>query len=93
MVGQVKNALEANGIACVLRNEFLSAGLGELHSSGECWPEVWVVNDRDAERARQLLTEASQGADPPGEPWRCGRCGEEVDADFAECWNCGRERW
>jgi len=29
---------------------------------------------------------------PVGEPWRCRHCGEEVDAIFAQCWNCEAER-
>jgi putative signal transducing protein len=91
MVAPVKNLLEASGIPCVLRNEFLSAGRGELPPI-ECWPEVWVVNDSDAQRAQQLVAEATQGADPVGEPWRCTRCGEEIEAVFGQCWNCGTER-
>ncbi len=91
IVSNVKNALEANGIPCILRNEFLSAGQGELPPI-ECWPEVWVANDSDAERARQLVAEATDTRGPAGEPWRCRRCGEEVDAIFAQCWNCEAER-
>jgi Putative prokaryotic signal transducing protein len=91
MVAPVKDHLEANGIPCVLRNEFLSAGRGELPPI-ECWPEVWVADDSDAQRARQLVAEATQGPDPAAEPWRCARCGEEVEAVFAQCWKCGAEQ-
>ena len=92
MVGHIKNVLEASGIPCFLRNEFLSAGFGELHPPSECWPEVWVTNDSDAERALELLSESTPDREPAEGPWRCPRCGEEVDAIFAECWNCGAER-
>ena len=91
LIAPVKNLLEANGIPCILRNDFLSVGRGELPPI-ECWPEVWVTNDSDAQQARQLVTEVIQGPDPAIESWRCPRCGEEVDAVFAECWNCGAER-
>ena len=91
IAGNVKNVLEANGIPCVLRNEFLSAGQGELPPI-ECWPEVWVAYDSDAERAKQLVAEATETRGPVGEPWRCRHCGEEVDAIFAQCWNCEAER-
>ena len=87
MAGNVQNVLEANGIPCVLRHEFLSAGQGELPPI-ECWPEIWVVNDCDAERAKRLIAEATETSGPLGEPWRCRRCGEEIDALFAQCWNC-----
>lgn len=91
MVGHVRNVLEANGIPCVLRNEFLSAGAGELPPI-DCWPELWIANDSDVGRARQLVAEATEGPDAAGEPWRCNACGEEVDPVFALCWNCGAER-
>ena len=91
MAGNVQNVLEANGIPCVLRNEFLSACFGGLPPI-QFGPEVWVANDADAERARQLIAEATKTPASATEPWRCGDCGEEVDAIFAQCWNCGAER-
>ena len=91
MVGNVKNALEANGIPCVLRNEFLNAGFGCLPPLWG-WPEVWVANDSDAERAQQLIAEATKTPASATESWRCRHCGEEVDAIFAQCWNCGAEQ-
>src|SRR5688572_5439954 len=84
-VANVQNILEANGIPSVLRNEFLSAGVGEIPAN-ECWPEVWVTDDRDAERARTLIAEAVAPSAPSAAPWRCRRCGEEVEAVFARCW-------
>ena len=91
MAGNVQNVLEANGIPCVLRNEFLSACFGGLPPI-QFGPEVWVANDADAERARQLIAEATKAPVPKKEPWRCRHCGEEVDAIFAQCWNCRAER-
>jgi hypothetical protein len=90
-VANVRNVLEANGIRCVLRNEFLSAGVGEIPPA-ECWPELWVTDDGDAERARELIAEAVDPSAVSAVPWRCRRCGEEVDAVFAQCWSCGAER-
>ena len=90
-VANVQNALEANGIPCVLRNEFLNAGFGELPPT-ECWPELWVTDDHDAERARTLIAEAIEPSTAPAGPWRCKRCREEVDGVFAQCWSCGAER-
>ena len=87
IVANVRNVLEANGIPCVLRNEFLNAGFGCLPPLWG-WPEVWVANDSDAERARQLIAEATGTPDSATEPWRCRHCGEEVDGIFAQCWNC-----
>ena len=91
MAGNVQNVLEANGIPCVLRNEFLSACFGGLPPI-LFGPEVWVANDADAERARQLIAEAIKAPAPKTVLWRCRHCGEEVDAIFAQCWNCRAER-
>src|SRR2546427_12220411 len=85
MVGNVKDALEANGIPCVLRNEFLSAAFGGLPPL-QGWPEVWVANDSDAERARQLIAEATKAPASAMEAWRCRHCGEEGDAIFGPWW-------
>src|SRR5437016_10930756 len=67
IVANVRNVLEANGIPCVLRNEFLSAGFGGLPPI-QGWPEVWVANDSDAERARQLIAEATKTPASATEP-------------------------
>jgi len=89
-VSNVKNALEANGIPFVLRNEFLTAAF--LGQGITFWPEIWVTNAGDAERAQQIITEATETSASRREVWRCCRCGEDVDAVFGECWKCGAER-
>jgi hypothetical protein len=89
-VANVKNVLEANGVPCILRNEFVGAGVGELPPI-ECWPEVWV-DDADAEVASELLTHAAEEPDRDRKPWRCRTCRERVDAVFARCWSCGTRR-
>ena len=57
IVQNVMNALEANGIPCVIRNDILNAGAGQLAPLG-CGPEVWGVDDPDAERAEQFIDAA-----------------------------------
>ncbi|MFA7620195.1 MAG: DUF2007 domain-containing protein [Thiohalomonadaceae bacterium] len=92
MVAHVRNLLEAEGIDCHVRNEFLSAGAGELPPT-EVWPEVWVVDDTQAERARQLIAEATRdGGTGPMDTWQCPVCGEHVDGNFGQCWKCGGVR-
>ena len=27
-----------------------------------------------------------------GERWRCAQCGESLEGQFTECWNCGASR-
>lgn len=87
-IGHYKNVLAQYGIACVIRNEQLSGGLGELPFL-ECLPELWVVHDADFDVAERVLGELRrEGAS--GSNWRCPHCDEENEAQFAACWNCGR---
>jgi hypothetical protein len=37
-----------------------------------------------------LLEELAQPV--PGGSWRCSRCGESLEPQFAACWNCGAMR-
>lgn len=88
-VVNVRNLVERVGIHCELRNEFAMGGLGEL-APIDTWPELWVVDDRDYDRAMQLIEEAQARA--AEDDWFCGRCGERNGANFELCWSCGRER-
>ena len=45
-IGHLKNLLEHSGIVCVIRNDQLSGGLGEIPFL-ECLPELWVVRAQD----------------------------------------------
>ena len=85
-INHFKNLLEAEGIPCQIRNEHLGSIVGEMPFV-ETWPELWVVNDLDFDRATQLITDAD--AESPSAPWRCRKCGEENEGQFAACWNCG----
>jgi hypothetical protein len=81
-----KNILESEGIACELRNEHLGSVMGEVPFV-EVWPQLWIVNDLDYDRARQLLDKDAV-AESPTEAWTCKKCGEENEGQFAACWNC-----
>jgi hypothetical protein len=87
-INHYRNILEAEGIACEIRNQHLGSIVGEMPFA-EVWPQLWVRNDLDFDRARQLLSEDA-AAESPTEPWRCRSCGEENEGQFAACWNCGR---
>ena len=81
-----KNILAAEGIPTEVRNQHLGSIMGEMPVF-ETWPQLWVINDLDFDRALQLI-EAVE-SESPGEPWTCRRCGEENEGQFAACWNCG----
>ncbi|HSG59265.1 MAG TPA: DUF2007 domain-containing protein [Woeseiaceae bacterium] len=87
-INHYKNLLESEGIACRIKNEHLGSIVGEMPFV-EVWPELWVINDLDVDRARQLIDE-DIAAESPGVTWKCKRCGEENEGQFGACWNCGR---
>lgn len=92
MAAHVRNLLGAEGIACHVRNEFLSSGAGELPPTA-VWPEVWIMDDRQEERARQLIAEViTANAAEAGDVWRCPVCSETIDGNFDQCWKCGAMR-
>jgi hypothetical protein len=86
-VGHLKNLLEQSGITCLIRNDQLSGGLGEIPFL-DCLPELWVARDEDLTRAEAVL-EAVQNAPAAREEWRCNLCGENNEGQFALCWQCG----
>ncbi|HNP37915.1 MAG TPA: DUF2007 domain-containing protein [Woeseiaceae bacterium] len=81
-----RNILAAEGIASRIRNEHLGSILGEMPFT-DTWPQLWVVNDLDFDRAQQLIDGSDD--DIPGPDWRCNKCGEQNEGQFAACWNCG----
>jgi len=87
-INHFKNVLESEGIACRIRNEHLGSIVGEMPFV-EVWPELWVINDLDFDRAQQLIDAAITDESPQAR-WKCAGCGEENEGQFAACWNCGR---
>lgn len=85
MINHYRNLLAAEGIATEIRNEHLGSIMGEMPFV-ETWPELWVVNDLDFDRATQLLKAVD--AESPSAPWKCRQCGEMNEGQFAACWNC-----
>lgn len=88
-IGLLRGLLESHGIKCTVRNEMLSTLAGEVPFT-ECAPQLWVRSDGDLPRARDILEDFNREPDAPQRPWTCPDCGEQVDGQFAACWNCGR---
>ncbi len=86
-INHYKNLLESEGIAAEIRNQHLGSIVGEMPFV-EVWPELWVKNDLDYDRAKQLIDDAVRD-ESPETPWRCPNCGEDNEGQFAACWNCG----
>ena len=84
----VAGLLTTHGIEAQVRGEALFSVRGEVPVAGSTLPSVWVVDDSQITQALDLLkTDArAVGGD---RPWTCVQCGESVDAQFQQCWNCG----
>jgi len=81
-----QNLLAAEGIRTEVRNQHLGGIMGEMPVF-ETWPQLWIVNDLDFDRATQLLESAD--SEPCGAAWTCSKCGEENEGQYGACWNCG----
>ncbi len=83
--------LEEQGIACTVRNVLLSGTSNEGRVTFAV-PELWTIHDGDTDRAREVLARDLPAASPEDAPWTCPHCGEESEAQFTSCWNCGTQR-
>ena len=79
------DALKQAGIDASMQRYFLGAAAGELPPD-QCLPEVWLLDDAQEVRARELLREFTNA---PQRRWTCV-CGELVEGGFEQCWNCGK---
>ena len=88
--GYLQSVLENEGIDCWIKNLSLSGGIGELPPN-ECWPEIWLRNDGDYNRALALISSIVKPLASSQSAWRCS-CGELLEGQFETCWNCGASR-
>ena len=91
MIGHLKNVLATFGIKCVAKNVDLISAAGELPPV-ECWPELWVVDEEKFGRARSILKKTLAPLHSVKKPWNCAGCGETIEGQFSECWNCGLDQ-
>ena len=91
IIGHLRQVLENHTIPCIVRNDFLLGGAGELPVN-ETWPEIWVIDDGDFDRAHALVDAIVATAHASQPPWHCASCGEQMEGQFTDCWRCGASR-
>jgi hypothetical protein len=91
MIAHLRNVLKLHGIDCVVRKLDLATGAGELPPV-DCWPELWITDDSQLCEGEALLKRTLAPLEAVRKPWICSGCGEEIEGQFSECWQCGRER-
>ena len=91
MVGHMKSLLESGGIGCEIRNEGGVSVAGEVPFT-QVYPELWVLSNADVPEAKAFVAEYRETlqSQPAGLDWTCPSCGELVERQFSECWNCGK---
>lgn len=87
-ISHYRNLLISEGIPAFIRNEYLGGIVGEMPFQ-EVWPELWVENDLDYDRARQLIDSANILHESPSSPWQCPVCNADNEGQFSACWKCG----
>lgn len=85
-IGLVRGALDEAGIAYDLRNETMP------YPGAIFQPELWIVEDVDFPRACELRDAVAKQPDGAQTAWTCPSCGEQLEGQFASCWNCGAHR-
>lgn len=91
LIGHLRNLLVNEGIPCDVRTPFLAAAKGDLPVT-DCWSQLWISNDEDLETALGVIQTALRAGYGPKELWACSRCGEQLEGQFEECWQCGAAR-
>ena len=89
----LKDYLTSAGIEAVIKGEYLMGAIGEIPTN--TYPTVWVVDEEDFERAQRMVRDY-ESKHPSDQiyltHWRCPACGELIEPQFTQCWNCGKNR-
>ena len=93
----MRGLLESAGINAVIRGDgVVPLQGGNLMLNIEVRPSVWVLEDNKYSQAREIVSDcvARQDEDPVQSvaTWSCSCCGERLEQQFSECWNCGTNR-
>ena len=90
----LRGLLEAEGIDAIVRGQHLFTVRGRVPIASDTLPSVWIVDDEDFDRARQLCADYASRQPTPGPIgiWICPKCEEAIEDQFTQCWNCGGSR-
>jgi len=87
LVQTFKTVLESYGIACGVKDEFPIATRESIAIM-----ELWVLDDARADEARNILSQSERSDHPSAATWKCRKCGEVIEGQFDQCWQCGTGR-
>ena len=91
LVQYARSVLEGHKIESVILREQLAGVVGGI-APLDAWTELWVHDAARTDEARQLIDSAMKITETQQQPWHCPCCGENIEAQFAQCWKCETER-
>jgi hypothetical protein len=86
-----KELLDQAEIPCTIKNQRSNMLGGEIPFV-EVFPELWVLQNDDFERAQRLLKDWEEAPPLDNTAWTCASCGEIHQKEFTTCWKCNKER-
>ena len=91
----VRTLLEREGIAATVLGDRLALALGGIPFVNGTMPAVWV-SDMQRPAAEKIVRQFREGgirfAFAGQSSWTCPKCGETIEPQFTDCWNCGAAR-
>tara|TARA_B100001250_G_C19817430_1_gene799483 strand:+ start:7 stop:321 length:315 start_codon:yes stop_codon:yes gene_type:complete len=85
-IKHLENILKINGINCIIKNEYLSGGLGEIPFI-ECLPELWLIDESQLDYSKELISD-NNTINKVNSEWSCKICNENNEPQFLICWSC-----
>ena len=88
----LKKLLEENEIDCISKGE---SSMGSGAAAGEIPPALMkntlhIFDQKDEDKAKQLIKDYLNYSGLEKD-WVCQNCGETVEKEFAQCWNCSAD--
>ncbi|MDQ8195790.1 DUF2007 domain-containing protein [Coraliomargarita sp. SDUM461004] len=89
-VGLLNGILKESGIATLLKN-WTGGNITEIPIPS-LYPSIHVLEDTQAEEAKQIIEEYLHQAPKELPEWKCPQCESMVDGYLSECWSCQTEK-
>lgn len=88
-VSAIEFALKSNNIDIFIKNQYSHALAGEVPFL-DVMPEIWLLNEGDEHKAKELYHNAlQQMKQSESDEWQCAHCEESNANSFETCWKCG----